>query len=114
MGQSSGPRMTFATQLVLRALLAHPTQEMYGLLICVQAGLPSGTIHPILARLERLGWLESWWENADVALRAGRPRRRYYRLSSDGAEQARIALARATVPVGRIPGLQPGSAGGQA
>jgi hypothetical protein len=36
--------MTLPTQLVLRALLAEPTQEMYGLQICEQAGLPSGTI----------------------------------------------------------------------
>ena len=51
--------MTLATQLVLRAMLAEPTQETYGLQICQDAGLPSGTIHPILARLQRLGWLES-------------------------------------------------------
>ena len=53
MSKQSGPRMTLPTQLVLRALLAEPTQEMYGLQICQAAGLPSGTIHPILARLER-------------------------------------------------------------
>jgi PadR family transcriptional regulator PadR len=88
-------RMTQATQLVLRALLAEPTKEMYGLQICTEAGLPSGTIHPILARLENLRWLESRWEDADPS-RAGRPRRRYYRLSDHGAEQARRALA--TVP----------------
>jgi PadR family transcriptional regulator, regulatory protein PadR len=58
------PRMTMPTQLVLRALLAEPAQEMYGLQICQAAGLPSGTIHPILARLEGLGWLESRWEDA--------------------------------------------------
>jgi len=51
----SGPRMTITTQLVLRALLAEPTREMYGLEICAEAGLPSGTIHPILARLAGLG-----------------------------------------------------------
>ena len=58
-----GPRMTLPTQLVLRSLLADPTREMYGLEICTEAGLPSGTIHPILARLEGLGWLESRWED---------------------------------------------------
>jgi PadR family transcriptional regulator PadR len=54
--------MTLPTQLVLRALLAEPTREMYGLQIREAAGLPSGTIHPILARFEELGWLESQWE----------------------------------------------------
>ena len=34
--------MTIPTQLVLRALLAEPTREMYGLQICAAAGLPSG------------------------------------------------------------------------
>jgi hypothetical protein len=38
-----------------------------GLEICAAAGLASGTVHPILARLERLGWLESRWEDIDPA-----------------------------------------------
>lgn len=92
------PRMTLPTQLVLRVLLAEPTREMYGLQICGAAGLPSGTIHPILARLEGLGWLESRWEDIKPE-DEGRPRRRYYWLTKDGAEQARLALARATSSV---------------
>jgi len=103
------PRMTIPTQLVLRALLEHPTREMYGLEICQAAGLASGTIHPILARLERLGWLESRWEEIDPA-KEGRPKRRYYQLSPDGAEQARHALANARTSVSRLPGLRPGLA----
>ena len=59
--------MTLPTQLVLRAMLAEPTQEMYGLQIGQAAELPSGTIHPILARLEGCGWLESRWEDIDPA-----------------------------------------------
>ena len=105
--------MTLPTQLVLRALLTEPTHEKYGLQICTQAGLPSGTIHPILARLEGLGWLESRWEDID-SRKEGRPRRRYYRLTTDGAEQARVALAQATSPVSTIAGLQPKPAGGMA
>lgn len=57
--------------------------------------LPSGTIHPILARFEGLGWLESRWEEASPQ-EEGRPRRRYCRLTQGGAERARIPLARAT------------------
>ena len=89
--------MTLPTQLVLRAMLAEPSHEMYGLQISQAAELPSGTIHPILARLEACGWLESRWEDIDPA-EQGRPRRRYYRLSPDGAERARNALARAPSP----------------
>jgi DNA-binding PadR family transcriptional regulator len=84
--------------LVVRAMLAEPTREMYGLEICKAAELPSGTLHPILARLERCGWLESRWEDIDPT-EEGRPRRRYYRLSPFGAERARTALDRVHIPV---------------
>jgi PadR family transcriptional regulator PadR len=94
MSKDPTPRMTLPTQLVLRAMLAEPTREMYGLEICGEAGLPSGTIHPILARFERLGWLESSWEDIDASAE-GRPRRRYYKMTEDRAERARIALAQA-------------------
>jgi DNA-binding PadR family transcriptional regulator len=109
----AGPRMTIPTQLVLRVLLGKPTQEMYGLQICEQAGLPSGTIHPILARLEREhGWVTSHWEDIKPE-EVGRPRRRYYRLTEDGAESARIALALATTSVTAL-GLRPRPADGLA
>jgi PadR family transcriptional regulator len=113
MGERPAPRMTLHTQLVLRALLEEPTKETYGLQICAAAGLPSGTVHPILARLEGLGWLESRWEDTDPH-QQGRPRRRYYRLTRDGAEHARIALANARTQVGMLPGLRPRTTGGAA
>ena len=46
-----------------------------------------------MARLEGVGWVESRWENPDLSIEDGRPRRRYYQLTKDGAEQARLALA---------------------
>jgi len=103
--------MTLPTQLVLRAMLAEPAQEMYGLQIGQAAELASGTIHPILARLEACGWLESRWEDIDPA-KEGRPRRRYYRLSPDGAEHARTALARVHTPSALVSRLRAGLAGG--
>jgi len=106
----AGPRMTLPTQLVLRAMLAEPTQEMYGLEICQAAELPSGTIHPILARLEGCGWLESRWEGIDPS-KEGRPRRRYYCLSTEGAEHARTALARVHTPKALVARLRPRLAG---
>jgi len=107
------PRMTLPTQLVLRALLERPTHEFYGLEICAAAGLPSGTIHPILARLEKFGWLRSRWEDLDPH-EAGRPRRRYYSLTLDGAAQARQVLARAQPSVGKFGVLRPDLSGGNA
>src|SRR6476620_6253910 len=94
MPQQTQPRMTIATQLVLDALLADPAQALYGLEIGEQAGLPSGTIHPILARLEGIGWVESSWEDIDPRVE-GRPQRRYYRLTATGAPSARDAVSRA-------------------
>lgn len=87
-------RMTLQVQLVLRALLDEPEQELYGLEIVESTGLPPGTIYPILARLEAAGWVESRWEAIDQHAE-GRPRRRYYRLPPEGRTQARSALAAA-------------------
>jgi DNA-binding PadR family transcriptional regulator len=103
--------MTLQTQAVLRALLVKPAEELYGLQICSMAELPSGTIHPILARLESAGWLESRWETVDPS-EQGRPRRRYYRLSPDGSERARLALAAASAKRSMLRALNPGLTGG--
>jgi len=86
--------MTLQVQLVLRAMLAAADAERYGLELRAETGLPSGTIYPIIARLEQAGWLESRWEDPVRHIAEGRPRRRYYRLTTDGAELARTALAR--------------------
>jgi DNA-binding PadR family transcriptional regulator len=103
--------MTVPTQLVLTVLLADPAREMYGLELCAAAGLQSGTIHPILARLERRGWLCSRWEQVDPA-QAGRPRRRYYRLDPDNLAAVRAAVARARAATPGTRRLWPGLAGG--
>ncbi|MER7209204.1 helix-turn-helix transcriptional regulator [Streptosporangium sp. NPDC000239] len=105
------PRMTIPTQLVLRAFLDDPTREMYGLEVCAASGLASGTIHPILARFEGIGWLESRFEDVNPH-EAARPRRRYYRLTPDGAENARLALAQAHTRIGTLRGLSPRLGGG--
>src|SRR5918997_1247920 len=91
------PRMTIPTQRVLEVLLEDAQRELYGLEIGEAAGLRSGTVHPILARLEGYGWLASRWEEIDVSAE-GRPARRYYALTPDGAQAARAALARAYRP----------------
>jgi DNA-binding PadR family transcriptional regulator len=85
-------RITGPVERVLSVLLADPAVPRYGLEISKQADLETGTLYPIMARLERVGWVESRWEDPDLSINDGRPRRRYYQLTTDGAEQAERAL----------------------
>ncbi len=85
-------RMTASVLKVAAALLADPAAERYGLQIMQATGLPSGTLYPILVRLERAGWIASRWEQIDPAAE-GRPSRRYYRLTAEGAAEARREVA---------------------
>lgn len=105
-----GPRMTLPTLLVLHALMEDPARELYGLEICAAAGLPSGTIHPILARLEKAGWLRSRWEETDPS-EQGRPRRRYYGLDPNSIAMVQAALHRAEASSQALLRLRPGLAG---
>lgn len=86
--------MTTATMAVLGVFLEDPTAELYGLEICTRIGLAPGSVQPILIRFENVRWLDSHWEALDPS-EAGRPRRRYYRLTRDGAQLAQNALVRA-------------------
>ncbi|HKY47090.1 MAG TPA: helix-turn-helix transcriptional regulator [Acidimicrobiia bacterium] len=52
-----------------------------------------GTLYKALGRMETAGLLASSWEKADVALEAGRPRRRLYRVT--GAGEKALATHRA-------------------
>ncbi len=92
-----GPQLTWATQKVLLAMLGAPAAQHYGLELAREAELKSGTIYPILARLEAAGWIDGYWENIDPKTEGRRPRR-YYRLTSPGitaAVSARDALIQA-------------------
>ena len=86
------PRITVPVAAVLAALLAEPDAERYGLDLIGQTGLPSGTLYPLLTRLQQAGWVEASWEQIDPAA-AGRPARRYYRLTPTGVQAATESLA---------------------
>src|SRR4051794_12261719 len=86
------PRMTEQTMRILEAMLADPEGDWYGLQLSEAAQLKSGTIYPALARLEHYGWLEGRWEDIDPS-EAGRPKRKLYRLTRDGAAAARSKIA---------------------
>lgn len=74
---------------VLRALAMG---SRYGFDLIDATGLPSGTVYPVLARLEDQGLVMSRWEPKREARRAKRPQRRYYELTARGRD-ALIAAA---------------------
>lgn len=77
---------------VLQVFLDDPAAPRYGLELMKTTGMPSGSLYPVLARLERSGWVRSTLEQVDPAA-AGRPARRYYELTPDGIVQARYEMA---------------------
>jgi PadR family transcriptional regulator PadR len=80
---------------VLAAFL-RANRPVYGLEIIREAGIASGTVYPLLIRLERERILSSRWENVDESA-AGRPRRRLYTLRrADAARQRLDEWAEAT------------------
>lgn len=82
-------RLSKQTLFVLDALLGHPMQWHHGYALSQGTGLASGTLYPILMRLEKSGWLETKWEDTPPP---GRPPRHFYRLTANGREWAREEL----------------------
>jgi PadR family transcriptional regulator PadR len=93
-------------------MTSDPLAWWWGVKLSGELDLRSGTIYPLLARLEKAGWLESKWEEIDPA-EQGRPRRRLYRLTGEGEVVAARALAEIGAPSqavqgeGRDPALKP-------
>lgn len=85
-------RVTTSVAAVLTVFLTEPDSPRYGLELMHATGQPSGTLYPILTRLQQAGWVEAEWESADAS-EMGRPPRRYYRLTPDGVAAAGSALA---------------------
>ena len=74
--------LTYPTALVLRALAEG---YRHGFDLMDATGLASGTVYPLLRRLEALGFASARWEGEEAAHREGRPARRYYQLTAEGA-----------------------------
>ena len=95
------PRLSHQTLRVIRLFLEQPKGRFAGSDICKQTGMLSGTLYPILMRLEKAGWLDSQWEELDPS-EAGRPRKRLYWLTGLGYNKTREAFAELGVPKGRF------------
>lgn len=88
---SNGPQLTTQTLKVLGTFLNPPNVELSGADIARDTKIFSGTLYPILMRLEDAKWLESRWEASD-AREGGGPRRRLYRMTALGAKRTKIAF----------------------
>ena len=74
---------------MLDRFLERPRNWRYGYELSRETGLKSGTLYPILMRLEKYALLEARWE----ATENGVPPRHTYRLTPGGLELARAKLA---------------------
>ena len=81
------------TRSLLAALASKPQSWRHGYELSKLTALKSGTLYPVLMRLEAQGMLASRWEKS---FRPGRPPRHLYRLTRTGLALAR---EREAVPV---------------
>jgi PadR family transcriptional regulator PadR len=81
--------------------MSSPNVELSGAEIGQVTKIASGTLYPILARLEQAGWFESRWET-ERPQALGRPRRRLYRLTGLGATNARATFRDLQPSFGRL------------
>lgn len=87
----SAIRMTYATALVLQAL---DSGHRHGFDIIDATNLRSGTVYPLLRRLEEAGLITSKWEHVSIARSSNRPPRKYYELTKAAEESVSLASER--------------------
>jgi DNA-binding PadR family transcriptional regulator len=89
-------KLTGPLERVLRVFLADLSAPRYGYDLMKATKLPSGTLYPMLARLQAEGLLTSEWE-PQPGDASGRPPRKYYQLTGEGARVARLELPEASL-----------------
>jgi DNA-binding PadR family transcriptional regulator len=77
------------TTVVLKAIADN---VRHGSEIMAATALPSGTVYPILSRLERDALVRARWESAEIAQKEKRPARRYYEINAAGHRALADAL----------------------
>jgi DNA-binding PadR family transcriptional regulator len=78
-------RPSKAALKLLAALAESPAQWRHGYDITIATGLKSGTLYPLMIRLEQSGLLEAMWQPPAMP---GRPPRHAYRLTAAGRRLA--------------------------
>jgi PadR family transcriptional regulator, regulatory protein PadR len=101
--RETNPTDLTTTQELLMSVLR--SKELYGLEIARSISeatdgeyqIPVGSLYPILQRLEKKGYIESYYGNEALEIRGG-ARRRYYRLTGLGSSVlASVAQLRSNV-----------------
>jgi PadR family transcriptional regulator PadR len=95
-------RMSGPTLKILKFMYENPQEGRSGAEISKATKVGSGTMYPLLQRLEIANWIAGEWENIDPS-DAGRPKRRFYKLTPAGQVGARDALAEFQMPAFRVP-----------
>jgi PadR family transcriptional regulator, regulatory protein PadR len=108
--------LSYNAAVVLQALA---NGHGYGFEIMRATDLPSGTVYPLLRRLEAASLVASRWEDALRARDEGRPPRRYYEPTPDGRAQlaearSRLSRQRALFGAPERPAPEGGTGGGVA
>jgi len=97
----TGIQITTPVLKVLSTFLSDPKEELSGAEISKRTGLKSGTLYPILIRLETAKCLKSEWEAGDPKS-LGRPRRRFYSITAIGARSAKAELKQFGAALGKL------------
>ena len=77
---------------ILNYLFQNPAKEICGADIIKELNIASGSLYPILLRLESQDFDESEWETEDPSA-LKRPRRRLYKITGAGIKAAQDAVA---------------------
>ncbi len=87
MESGRSPKLTRQTMAILSILMENQ-EPVAGSELAKLTKLASGTLYPILIRLEEAKWVDSTWEE-NAGEPGAKPRRRLYRITGIGVQAAR-------------------------
>lgn len=89
------PRALSPQALAVVSVLADSNEWHHGYDLMAQAGVKSGTLYPLLMRLEAQGMLQARWVDSPEP---GRPPRHVYQLTPAGRDWV-VSLAKSLAPL---------------
>jgi PadR family transcriptional regulator PadR len=85
-------RVTVPFLKIFSVFVNNPSEKYSGVDVCKETNLKSGTVYPMLIKLNENGWLTSEWEDIDPK-KEKRPQRRFYRITRHGLLSGQKILA---------------------